>query len=394
MASPKEFPEFVGAARWLGAPRLRAIASARSIALPPGDDPIGLAAALLAKLKHPSELGPVLADEDLDRIGEGAGLGVRAAWRPSLSAEELARLLPWQQPSYAGDVWARLQKRVAIPRAPVRSEAARDAHAKAWPELATEAAWKGADRAGLTRALASALAMELGEPGHDGFARLVDAKTGVAYVVIVGGSFTMGLAADEKRELNRRAKALGPEALEHAKGIAKQASPTREVAVAPFLLAERLLGGERARALGVETLDEVARLDAEDAAALVARAGRRLASEAEWEYVARAGGSAWLHGDADPVAWIARADAPGGFGLEQLAWGEWVDDGWHDTYKRAPETSDAWEPRARPEMARSGAKALAPWQNPGEQLLLHVTARDRSTGEHGVRLAMDLPARR
>ena len=86
---------------------------------------------------------------------------------------------------------------------------------------------------------------------------------------------------------------------------------------------------------------------------------------------------------------------PPPFGVCGLGWGEWVDDGWHATYRGAPKRSRAWEPKTEPEVVRAGAFELWPWQVGSEGLLLHAAARGkaREGDAYAVRFAQDLPGR-
>jgi len=178
----------------------------------------------------------------------------------------------------------------------------------------------------------------------------------------------------------------------------------RKVTVAPFLLAVAPILERQAGALEVTgdagNAHGVLRVESAAAAAVVERSGLRLASEAEWEWVARSSG-AMLCGDSDPEPWVAaHLASPVGahshrFGMQGLGWGEWVDDGWHPTYKGAPTGSAAWDPKTRPETVRGGSLALWPWQVGGEVLLCHAACRDRAGDGsiHAVRFAADLPPR-
>ena len=89
----------------------------------------------------------------------------------------------------------------------------------------------------------------------------------------------------------------------------------------------------------------------------------RLLSEAEWEYVARAGSGTWKYSWGNEIGrnrancegcgsrWDGKQTAPvgsfgaNGFGLHDVhgnVW-EWVEDCWNGTYAGAPTDGSAWE---------------------------------------------------
>jgi hypothetical protein len=203
----------------------------------------------------------------------------------------------------------------------------------------------------------------------------------------------------------QRARSAGPEAVAHARALASTAGPVRIVRVEPFMCARTPILGAHTAALhgagDAGNAHHVARVTSDEAVAVARRVGLRLMAEAEWEWLARAGGrQSWLSGTRDPLEWAQHALATSldehahPLDVAGLGWGEWVDDGWHPSYRSAPATAIAWDPKIRPEVVRGGALALWPWQTGGEALLLHAAARDRAAdGRHALRLAADLPER-
>ena len=347
-------------------------------------DATALAADYLAKLKYPEHVFGALSGGAQDRVAIEVGCPPRSAWKP---AAPIAPGTPaYRLPSWEKDVYAQLFARAAAPAPAPRQAAAKVESASAWPEFSSLATWKKVrKRAAVTEALASALGKEwkVGEPStpHK-LPRVRVPKLGLSFVVVPGGSFDMGLAVAEQKELAARAKRLGPEAVAHVRDLVARSRPLRTVVVEPFLCAETpLLSKHTAKLSEAESTAEegdaanahrVLRLQSGAAASVISKACLRLLAEAEWEWIARAGGTrAWLSDVDPPDAWTGQAlkgrleamSHP--FGVFGLGWGEWVDDGWHATYRGAPKRSRAWDPKTEPEVVRAGAfelLAVASWR--------------------------------
>jgi formylglycine-generating enzyme required for sulfatase activity len=111
----------------------------------------------------------------------------------------------------------------------------------------------------------------------------------------------------------------------------------------------------------------------EEAQRYASWAGLRLASEAQWEYACRAGTRTRFYTgdtekDLDQAGWYDKNSggqthtvgekAPNAWGLYDMhgnVW-EWVEDDWHDSYKKAPDDGSAWidKPRGSYRVLRGG----------------------------------------
>lgn len=413
MATPQQYPNFVAGVAAAGITELTSIAATfadwqlepKATIAVDTRDPVVLATRLLAALKYPEHVFDGLSAAAQDRVAAAVGVVARGRW---VSPPVPSGTPDYRAPSWEKDVYAVLFARAAAPAAEAREVAPRPSHARVWPELRSVGSWRRvADGAELSVELAAGLGKgwKAGPATGDlALPSVRSARLGLQLVGIPGGSFTMGLSPAERTELARVVKGRGPEAGEHLKALAAAARPVRKVTVTPFLLAVAPLSEMSAAALEASgdsgNPHRVVRVESPVAAAAVERSGLRLTSEAEWEWVARSPGAMpWA--DTEPEAWVeAHLATPVGkhphpFGVQALGWGEWVDDGWHPTYKGAPAGTAAWDPKTRPETVRGGALDLWPWQVGGEVLLGHAASRDRSGdgAMHAVRLASDLPPR-
>ncbi len=409
MARSTEFPNVIPVLIALGEARMRAIGKKLEICLPSPASADQLAEILLRSVENPSRFGYGSLDSDTQTMGVTLGLGDGSTWTADgVPPEVQAERWPTHTPSYEDDAWNMFLLRRVRKRPPFRAPMLEVDHAAQWPELSTPNKWSGTSRQ-RQNAVAQALSQSLGEgyealPAAKGaLARVRHMALDLSIVAVCGGTFEMGLRKEEVRALTAYAKALGaPEALEHAKALRQDCRPVRRVDVRPFLLADRPLLGHQVAALSLPAESAnahgVARVDYETAPLIVERLEARLPSEAEWEWTARSTGRTWICGEEDPEDYARRLAAcpldvdVSPWGIYGLMWSEWVDDGWHPSYRKAPADALAWEPRTEPETVRGGLFELWPWQVT-EGIACHVVARDRGgVGLHGVRPAWSLPA--
>ena len=397
------YPNFVRGVAGLPAKRLRELASQAGVTTKPKQPAEEIAESLQRKLEHGTDVWSYIDAADVEPIG----LALRPRAARQVEEQRVARRVVEavvQQEAVVRRRRAREKLKTSEPRPRRRAMRVPVKHKTGkWPELATFARWQKADRRAVAKALAKALkGFTAGLTGEHELPRLRHKALGLDLIAIPGGEFTMGLAPKEVRELDKAVD--DEETFNEVDIIKRQARPSRAVTVTPFLIAAAPLTRAQLGALDADVHDEmpagIARVFGPEAARAVRHANGRLPSEAEWEYVARTGGTrTWLSGDEPHRAWCERV-ASGEpeihpFEITGLGWGEWVDDSWHNDYKNAPKVSAAWQPLTFPELRRGGALAIWPWRGVGgEFITCHAAARNRTLdGLASVRLAMDLPLR-
>jgi formylglycine-generating enzyme required for sulfatase activity len=193
---------------------------------------------------------------------------------------------------------------------------------------------------------------------------------GMTFVDIPAGAFNMGSCRQASPCLSGvvDAQAAAYETPQHRVHIAAMACATHEVTVAQFkqymtatghlsLMNKSFL--HRNRYGDNAAVVQVSWYEANDFARWLSEQEHqhyRLPTEAEWEYMARAGStSKWSYsGSPDDYAWYAKNASghqhpvgqkkPNGFGLYDTTgnvW-EWVQDDWHVNYHGAPTDGSAW----------------------------------------------------
>jgi formylglycine-generating enzyme required for sulfatase activity len=279
-------------------------------------------------------------------------------------------------------------------------------------------------RLDVARALAAALGADFVPVeallGAAELAAVRHVATDTTLVAVPGGGYQMGLQPEERAALLELAH---PSVRDDMARQLRFAEPPHAVRVAPFLCATAPLLVSQSRSL-VGRLDEAAlrpeyhepdapvpcHVTRSEARAAVAKAGCRLLSEAEWEYVAREGGRAsWIgaaptgveaEGFADAQAQATAPRVDGGapanaFGLWGLLFGEWVADAWHEGYAGAPADARPWGSPAELEVSRAGGATAWPWRDGMSHVLCHAAVRHhpvRPRTVWGVRFARDVPA--
>lgn len=291
-----------------------------------------------------------------------------------------------------------------------------------WPDLVSVEAFRRTNDAARVR-LTDQLAESLGDPyaplrerfGELGLVGVEHAESGTRFVAIPGGTFQMGFSDADEAALDRFVHPGDPMRQDLVEAMRRHGRPVHSVRVPAFLCAkEPVTHGQALRSIGHLRIPGALRLGytgpdpgrvsltPPEVEALRRACPLRLLSEAEFEYLARQGGSEHFppgcetnwHNEFDE--WQGEPDWAGLFGVLGLANGEWVADAWHDDYSGAPNDGSAWEEVLEPAVLRSQGGTLA-WQAEYQILEVHAAYRvcfepgaDRSYGY--VRWAMNLPA--
>ncbi len=203
------------------------------------------------------------------------------------------------------------------------------------------------------KSLLAAVTKELGkdwkaEPLDDALGLpLLHVPTKLRFRLIPGGSFTMGLTAEDIEQCEQYAGDYPDEIV----ALKKRATPLRQVSVAPFLITEQPLDHKTLKRLlpGYEG-DELPKR--KTALEVAERHGFRLPSEAELEWLARNGteaafvtdlvGTKALSFTKDGSAKFSHKKSTSRFGVKGLLAPLWAADDWHPNYKGAPTDSEPW----------------------------------------------------
>jgi formylglycine-generating enzyme required for sulfatase activity len=231
-------------------------------------------------------------------------------------------------------------------------------------DLAAFEALDSAQRQALGEPLAESLGKEFSAlptlVGSKGMVAVEHVPSGVQLVAVPGGSFEMGLTADDEDAIRACVDYDAAGIQSRLQDFDAQCSPVHTVEVSPFLLSIIHLTPEQLQRLTAGLL-QFDVLSADDTMTFAARVpALRLPSEAELEYAGREGGAVSFVNDGGRV-WAQTRQWPeaSAWGLQRMWFAAWAADEWHENYHGAPPTSRVWSDRGKPGVYR-GCLLYAP----------------------------------
>jgi len=225
----------------------------------------------------------------------------------------------------------------------------------------------------------------------------VHGPTRQEFTLVPAGRFAMGLNAEELVSALREVH-FDPDIdvwREQHRHHYESANPVHGVSVQAFLCGRSPLLGRTVSSVDRslkwsphETAEHhgptvAAAMTAADAEKVLKALGWELISEAQWEYVARCGGTQrWAETRAnidllqcDP-RYSGAASTCTPWGIWGLGLGEWMADEWHESYATAPSDGSPWRSRQGPPSSiRGGGVLHAPWQDSNEAMSCHASRR-------------------
>jgi hypothetical protein len=238
--------------------------------------------------------------------------------------------------------------------------------------------------------------------GAAGLLAFLHRPTGQILAAIPGGTFDMGMSEEAIEDASDYVE-FGYSTAEWIKEHQPLALPVHQVTVKPFLIAtDIVLNKQLAQLVHGETFDKLDSCCTREIAvrAVLAALPIRLASEAEFEWVASEGGTQFfINNGAKPYCESDYFPLENEWGIKHLHAPQWMADGYHDSYVGAPRDSSPWigdDPL--PGVIRGHLRLWGPEDNRQELLYTLASYRCPYQPAEGyqeyacVRLACDLPA--